>query len=729
MKTWIHQAEFIAAPASIGTTVPCFSKKLTLKEEQEITKATLQISALGVYEADIDGNRIGQFRFAPGWTEYGKRVQFQSYDVTGLVHPESVLNVLLGDGWYAGRIGRDAGTWWEKEEDKIPCIIAALVVEYADGTTQIVLTDSSWQVLTTPILFSDMFDGETVDFTKEIENLGNAVVLNRDKTVLIPQEGEEIREIMTLSPAQEIITHKGERVLDFGQNLTGTISVCLSGKRGDKLELSFGEVLDKDGNFYNENYRSAKNKILVTLPGQTVNYAPLFAFQGFRYVRLDQCPKETTAQDFAAVVIHSDMERTGDFSCGVELVNRLYNNIVWGQRGNFLDIPTDCPQRDERKGWLGDAQVFCRTASYNFKVDKFFRKWLHDMVAAQDEQGRIPHIVPNAFAGELNPSAAWADAATIIPLQMVLTYGDLQFAVDQFDCAKRFVDYVHGAGHEEFLWLDGTHFGDWLGLDAPYGSYKGSTDEGLIASAYFALSTENLVKLGKYIGKDMTEYEALYKNIVRKWNETYVTGQGRVLGDTQTGYALALVFDLVENKQPFADRLAALVRENGNKLKTGFVGTPYILKALSDNGYTDVAYSLLLQIEFPSWLYPVTMGATTIWEHWDGIRPDGSMWSVDMNSYNHYAYGAVYDWLFGEAVGIAPDPENPGFKHILFTPHPDKRLGFAKASLKTKYGLVAAGWRYEDDVVRYEFTVPDSCTATVTIDGKAFPLSSGSYLI
>ncbi len=723
MKTYIHQAEFIAAPKAIGTTVPCFSRKLTVKDDQEIAKATLQISALGVYEAEIDGNRVGQFRFAPGWTEYGKRVQYQTYDVTGLVHQESVLSVLLGDGWYAGRIGRDG----ERDPEKIPCIIAALIVEYADGTTQTVLTDSSWQVLTTPILFSCMFDGETVDFTRELENLGNAVVLERDHDLLIPQEGEEIREIMTLSPVEEIITPKGERVLDFGQNLTGTISVCLSGKRGEMLEVSFAEVLDKDGNFYNDNYRSAKNKIFVTCPGETVNYSPVFAFQGFRYIRLDQCPAETAAQDFAAVVIHSDMERTGDFACGVEPVNKLYSNIVWGQRDNFLDVPTDCPQRDERKGWLGDAQVFCRTASYNFKVDKFFRKWLHDLALAQDAQGRMPHIVPNAFSGELNPSAAWADAATIIPLQMYMTYGDPQFLIDQYDCAKAFVDYVHKAGHEEYLWLDGTHFGDWLGLDAPYGSYKGSTDEGLIASAYFALSTMNLVKIGSAMGKDMSVYRNLYENIIEKWNETYVTGEGCLLGDTQTAYALALVFELVENKQPFADRLAALVKENGNKLKTGFVGTPYLLKALSDNGYTDVAYSLLLQTEFPSWLYPVTKGATTIWEHWDGIRPDGSMWSTDMNSYNHYAYGAVYDWIFGEALGIAPDYENPGFKHVFFTPHPDKRLGFARASLKTKYGLVAAAWHYEGDVVRYEFTVPASCTATVTIDGKSFPLGAGTH--
>ncbi|MGN1248433.1 MAG: family 78 glycoside hydrolase catalytic domain [Candidatus Spyradocola sp.] len=721
MTHLIKQAEFISAPQSIGQRVPCFARALDLKGD--IARATLHISALGLYEAAIDGQRVGKFLFAPGWTEYASRLQFQTYDVTGLLKPDSLLTVMVGEGWWGGRMGWDG----QKERNRT-ALIAALEVEFTDGRTQTVLTDARWQVLTTPILRSSIYDGETVDMTAETESLGYAEVVDYDKSILLPQEGEEVHEMATLGVIAEITTPAGERVLDFGQNLTGYVRVHAHGGKGDEIELSFAEVLDKDGNFYTENMRSAKNKIRYILAdSEPMDFAPTFCWQGFRYVRLDKCSAGMTADDFTAVAVHSDIERTGDFDCGVPLVNQLYQNILWGQRGNFLDVPTDCPQRDERLGWTGDAQVFARTASYNFKVDKFFRKWLHDLNASQDAQGRIPHVIPNILGPNSAGSAAWGDVATIVPWEMYLTYGDKQFLTDQFDSAKKWVDYIHAAGSEEYLWLDGEHFGDWLGLDAPEGSYKGSTDESLIASAFFAHSTRNLIRMGDALGKDMGAYRDLYTHIIDAWRRRYIASPGRLICDTQTAYVLALAFDLVGKKQPFADRLAEKIHENGDKLQTGFVGTPYLLRALSENSYTDLAYTLLLQTEFPSWLYPVTRGATTMWEHWDGLKPDGSMWSADMNSFNHYAYGAVGAWMFNTAAGINPDPENPGFRRILFLPQPDARLGHVTASIRTAHGTVAAHWHYEGDQVRYTFTVPKGCTARVDFGDRVAELTEGTH--
>ena len=721
MNHLIQQAQFLTAPRDIGTVVPCFTRRLDLRGP--VRRALLQISALGLYQAAIDGVRVGAFVFAPGWTEYGKRLQFQTYDVTSMVAPGSVVTVLVGEGWWGGRLG-----WNDQQARRRTALIAALSVEYEDGSREHILTDESWRVLTTPIRFSSIYDGETVDMTAPCEDVGPAAIYPGDTSILLPQEGEEVRETETLAPIAEITTPKGERVLDFGQNLTGYVRLRARGKKGETVELSFAEVLDKDGNFYTENMRSAKNKILLTLSGEgEMEYNPTFSFQGFRYVRLDACPSSMTSEDFAAVVVHSDLLRTGDFACGAKLVNQLYQNILWGQRGNFLDVPTDCPQRDERLGWTGDAQAFAATAAYNYRVDRFFAKWLHDMAASQDEQGRIPHVVPNVLGPDSCASAAWADACTIIPWQLYLTYGDEQILLDCLDMAKKWVDYMHGAGPEEFLWLEGTHFGDWLGLDAPEGSYKGSTDEGLIASAYFALSAENLVKMGRALGRDMRAYAELYDNIRAAWQQRYAAEPGRVLGDTQTGYVLALAFDLVQDKAPFAARLAEKIRENGTHLQTGFVGTPYLLRALSDNGYADLAYDLLLQTDFPSWLYPVTRGATTMWEHWDGLKPDGSMWSADMNSFNHYAYGAVGEWLYTACAGIRPDAANPGFRRIHFAPLPDARLGFARASLATAQGLVSSAWWYEGDSGRYCVPGPAGGTASARLGDRVLELSPGTH--
>ena len=400
-------------------------------------------------------------------------------------------------------------------------------------------------------------------------------------------------------------------------------------------------------------------------------------------------------------------------------IDKLFDNIVWGQKGNFLDVPTDCPQRDERLGWTGDAQAFVRTACLNFDVEKFFAKWLADMAANQREDGLVGHVIPDVLDTEI-PSAAWADAATICPWQVYLAYGNPQILADQYECMEKWVGYVTDHTTTKFLWTGGEHFEDWLGLDAPVGSYKGSTRADFIASAFYAYSTELLIKAGKVLGKDMTEYEVLYRSIVETFRRTYPTYT------TQTECVLAAYFRLAEEPQKAADQLAEMVRAAGTKLQTGFVGTPYLLHVLSDHGYKELAYDLLLRTEYPSWLYPVTKGATTVWEHWDGIMENGDFWSADMNSFNHYAYGAVADWVYCQAAGINTVEEYPGYEKIRIAPLPDTRLDWLEASLRTRHGLISSRWQKQEGMWRYEINTP--VETTVVIAGKEYRVEKGKYV-
>jgi alpha-L-rhamnosidase len=411
------------------------------------------------------------------------------------------------------------------------------------------------------------------------------------------------------------------------------------------------------------------------------------------------------------------MERTGYLRSSNPFLNKLFDNIVWGQKGNFLDVPTDCSQRDERLGWTGDAQAFVRTACLNFDVEKFFTKWLADMAANQREDGLVGHVIPDVLDTEI-PSAAWADAAAICPWQVYLAYGNPQILADQYECMEKWVGYVTDHTTTKYLWTGGEHFEDWLGLDSPVGSYKGSTRADFIASAFYAYSTELLIKAGKVLGKDMTEYEVLYRSIVETFRTTYTTYT------TQTECVLAAYFRLAEEPQKAADQLAEMVRTADTKLQTGFVGTPYLLHVLSDHGYKELAYDLLLRTEYPSWLYPVTKGATTVWEHWDGIMENGDFWSADMNSFNHYAYGAVADWVYEVAAGIKP--EKAGFEKIRIEPNPDERLGFLDVSIDTRKGKVSSKWIFKNGKVQYEITTPSE--ADIVIDGKTYSVKPGTYM-
>ena len=683
-------------------------------------KAILEITALGVYEAKLNGERVGDFILAPGWTSYLNRLQVQSYDVTNLLKTENSLEVTVGQGWRAIANKRDGSDFLGYRDT---ALIAELTLVYADGRTESIVTDSSWTARESKLRYTNIYDGDIYDATFKAGSARHCICVDLEKDMLIPQEGEKIVEHERMPALQVIKTPAGETVIDFGQNMTGYVEFRIKGTPGAQATISHGETLDCDGNFYNANYRSARAQIKFTCDGEEHTYKSALTFFGFRYIRLENWPDEVKKENFTAIVVHSDIRRTGYFECSDETVNKLFKNIIWGQKSNFLEVPTDCPQRDERLGWTGDAQVFVRTASLNFDVKRFFKKWLHDLAADQGRDGCVPHVVPNIF-DDMGGSSAWSDATVICPWEIYRTYGDKAVLEEQFDSMKAWIDWMRERS-ENGRRSGGFHFGDWLGLDSTEGSYKGSTPEDLIATAYYKYSTELFIKAAHALGRDVSEYENIPAEAAAAFRREYMEN-GRVKNATQTGCVLALCFDITDDRAATATQLNELVKRAGH-LETGFVGTPYLLHALSDNGYAGTAYDLLLRREYPSWLYPISKGATTVWEHWDGIKPDGTMWSTDMNSFNHYAYGAVADWMYGAAAGINSDPDRPGFEHIIFRPVTDRRLDFVKASIDTRRGTVASEWRRENGRIKYIFTVPEGCCASVIIGGEKHEVGAGTH--
>lgn len=683
-------------------------------------KAMLEITALGVYEAKLNGERVGDFILAPGWTSYSNRLQVQSYDVTDMLKTENSLEVTVGQGWRAIANKRDGSDFLGYRDT---ALIAELTIVYADGTAESIVTDSSWTARESKLRYTNIYDGDIYDATFKAGSARHCICVDLEKDMLIPQEGEKIVEQERMPALQVIKTPAGETVIDFGQNMTGYVEFRIKGTPGAQATISHGETLDRDGNFYNANYRSARAQIKFTCDGEEHTYKSALTFFGFRYIRLENWPDEVKKENFTAIVVHSDIRRTGYFECSDEAVNRLFKNIIWGQKSNFLDVPTDCPQRDERLGWTGDAQVFVRTASLNFDVERFFKKWLRDLAADQGRDGCVPHVIPN-ISDDMGGSSAWSDAAVICPWEIYRTYGDKAVLEEQFDSMKAWIDWMRERS-ENGRRSGGAHFGDWLGLDSPEGSYKGSTPDDLIATAYYKYSTELFIKAARALGRDVAKYENIPAEAAKAFRQEYMEN-GRVKNATQTACVLALYFDITDDRAATATQLNELVKRAGH-LETGFVGTPYLLHALSDNGYAETAYDLLLRREYPSWLYPISKGATTVWEHWDGIKPDGTMWSTDMNSFNHYAYGAVADWMYGAAAGINSDPDRPGFEHIIFRPVTDRRLDFVKASIDTRRGTVASEWRREYGRIKYIFTVPEGCCASVVIGGEKHEVVAGTH--
>lgn len=712
----IKQADWITSAENMKEVCPVFRKRW--RRKAPVREASLTLTALGVYDARLNGCRVSEYVLAPGWTSYDKRLQVQRYDITGMLEEENVLTVTVGKGWFRSRMADFAYPEEARIRENRPCgIIGEIRLMYSDGTEELLPTDLSWEYGGSRVRFSEIYDGEVYDASRRTVNWKPVSLLDWSKEILIPQEGNEIREMERVSAKKVFYTPKGEKVVDFGQEVTGYIEFTVDAHEGDRVHLLHGEVLDQKGNFYNENYRSARAEITYVCREGRQTWHPLLTFFGFRYVKLDEFPGNPDTGQFTAVAVYSAMERTGYLSSGDPDLNRLISNIFWGQKGNFLDVPTDCPQRDERLGWTGDAQVFVKTACYNFDAERFFRKWLHDLAADQRPDGGVSTVVPDYMPGDM-PSAGWGDAAVICPWQVYMIYGEKKILEDQYDSMKQWVDYITASTKDRYLWTGGTHFGDWLGLDAPEGSYKGSSREDLIASAYYARSAELLAKAGKVLGRDTRGYERLHAEIVRAFRKKFPEYH------TQTEHVLAVWSGLSENPQKTADDLAEMIIKDGARIRTGFVGTPQILHVLSRYGHTDLAYTLLLRKKYPSWLYPVEKGATTVWEHWDGIQENGDFWSPDMNSFNHYSYGAVADWIYEEAAGITPSEEAPGFAKVRIAPHPDRRLGWLDVFLRTRHGRVSSKWICGEDGIRYEITA--DMPATVVIGGMEHQMAPGS---
>ncbi len=713
----IQYSKWIRMRGSGPETVPVFRREFGC--DAPVARAELEITAAGVYEATLNGQRVGDFILAPGWTEYDHRIQVQTYDVTPLLGTSNRLDVVVGRGWFRHRYPAWTGTQSHREHLRA-AVIACLHITYADGRHELIRTDEGWTAAQSNVLMSSIYDGETVDARIEPCDFAPAEVFDYPVDVLIPQQGCDVTEQETVFPCRVFRTPRGERVIDFGQNLTGYMAFEVDAHAGERLVFSTAEVMDRDGNFYNENYRTARSMLEYTCREGHQAYKPRLTFFGFRYLRVDEAPAAFDEGCVRAIVVHSRMERTGWLSTDDPLLDQLFQNILWGQKGNFLDVPTDCPQRDERMGWTGDAQVFIRTASYNYDVRRFFRKWLADVALAQEEDGWVPEVVPNMVSHRHKPgSAAWCDAVTICPWQLYWSYGEVAFLANQFDSMRKWVDYITGATTTPDMWTGGIHYDDWLGLDAPPGSYKGATRSDLIATAFYARSTELVARAGRILGRDVAAYEQLHARIVAAFKRNYADNL-----ITQTEKVLAVHFHLTDEPQRVADALAQQIIDCGTMLQTGFVGTAYVLHVLSDYGHAELAYSLLLRREYPSWLFSVRQGATTVWEHWDGIREDGSFWSADMNSYNHYAYGCVADWVYGVACGIRP--AEPGFARAIIAPVPDSRLGRLSAKLNTPHGEISCAWRHTDGRVRYDIT---TCVDTkICIEGRIYHVGKGSYV-
>ncbi len=689
------------------------------------------MTARGLYELYLNGRRVGDQEFTPGWTSYKSRLQYQTYDVTGLLERgENVAGATLGDGWYRGVIGFDNQR--NVYGDRL-ALLMQIRVTYEDGRTETFGTDRTWKATTGPIVMSQIYAGETYDARLErpgwdapgYSDAGwsGVRVAEYGKENLIAPAGPPVRKIQELRPVKIIKSPAGDTIADMGQNMVGWVRLKVQGPAGTTVTLRHAEVLDKQGNFYTENLRAAPQHVKYTLKGSGVEtYEPHFSFQGFRYVAVDGYPGEVTPDSLTGVVIHSDMPPVGEFETSSPLLNQLQHNIVWGQKGNFLDVPTDCPQRDERLGWTGDAQVFSRTAIFNMDVASFYTKWLADVAADQGANGSVPFVVPDVISRDgrmAGGSAGWADVAVIIPWNMYLTYGDRRILERQYPSMAKWVEYMRGRAGDDLVWDGDFHFGDWLAYATTRADYPGATTgKDLIATAFFAHSTDLLRRAALVLDRreDAARYGELFDKIKEAFRREYVTERGRVGGSTQTAYALALQFDLLPDAlRPLAaENLVRDVRE-WKHLTTGFLGTPYLCPVLSRYGYLDESYMLLERTEYPSWLYPVTQGATTIWERWDGQKPDGSFQDAGMNSFNHYAYGAIGEWMYRVAAGIDVDPKAPGYKHILIEPRPGGSLTHVRASHETMYGRVSSAWEKKGD--RFELTVeiPANTRATVRL--------------
>jgi alpha-L-rhamnosidase len=695
------------------------------KLTKSLKRARLYATALGLYDVSINGQPVGEDVIKPDWDNYHIRVQYQTFDVTKLLHEgDNAMGAILGPGWYCGHIGMDPGDFYGTR----PALLAHLQLEFTDGSTEVVISDKSWKWAYGPLIRSDLLDGEDYDARQEIagwdkpgfdDSKWTPVSTRTSSAKTQAQIGPPIRRMDELACRKVTEPQPGRLTFDLGQNMVGWIRLKVKGAAGTKLTMRYAEMLNPDGTVYTANLRNAKATDTYTLKGgDEESWEPHFTFHGFRYVEITGFPGKLGPDAVTGIVVHSDTPRAGHWECSNAQLNQLYSNIVWGQWGNFLSIPTDCPQRDERLGWMGDAQVFIRTATYNADVASFFTKWLLDVSDAQSPTGAYTDVSPRACCGE--GTAAWADAGVICPFTVWQVYDDRRLVERQYDSMAKYIDYLKS--HSKDLIRPAEGYGDWLSIAA-------DTPKDVLATGYFAYSTHLMAQMAHAIGKedDAKKYESLFDDIKAAFNKAFVDEDGHIKGNTQTCYLIGLKFDLLpEDKQAKAAQyLVDDIKAKGMHLSTGFVGVSYLLPMLTKYGHVDVAYALLNQDTFPSWLFSVKHGATTIWERWDGWTPDKGFQDPSMNSFNHYSLGSCGQWMYGTIAGIDTDPAQPGCKHLLIHPRPGGGLTMCKASYDSINGPVETEWHVEGGTYKLNVTVPANTTASVFIDGPREQITEG----
>ena len=729
-----------------GMPAPMFRKAFSLPANP--VKARLHASAFGDLAMSVNGKPASDDLFAPGWTDYRKHVELVTWDVTALMRKgENVLGAMLGEGWFAGSLV------WKGNRNQYgasPAFLAQLEVEFADGTRQTFVTDTSWTYSENgPVRSSDHYMGEDFDARCAIpgwdapgfsaKGWKKAVeITDLPEATLCARLNNGIRRQVQLKAKKRTEPEPGRYVFDLGQNMVGLERVALRGKPGAKITIRFAEMLNADGTLYTANYRSARSTDTYVCRGVGDDgcpevYEPNFTFHGFRYIELSgdfASPPECA--DVAGVVIHTDMARTGGFECSDPLANRLYSNLNWGHIGNYVDVPTDCPQRDERLGWTGDAQVFVRTAAFNRDIAAFFAKWARDLDDGQLSSGAYPDVAPDVLNGQ-GGHCGWGDAGVICPWTMYLMYGDTGILRDHYGAMVRWLDYWHGVCTPDGVvrYRDIWHYGDWLAVDCPVNEDgnplcgSAPTPSDLLSTAYYARSAGILTDAAKVLGKkeDAKKFAALRRATAAAFRREFVTPGGRVAGDTQTGYLVALGFGLVEDRKTVArmvERLSFLIESRDCSLTTGFLGTPLLCPVLTRYGRSDLAYKLLQRRKYPSWYFQILDGdATTMWERWNSYSSKHGFGDVGMNSFNHYAYGAIGEWLYASVGGI--DLAEPAFRKIRFAPVPGGDVTWARASLATRHGIASIGWKRDGvdaTALDLEITVPPNTTAVLELPGR-----------
>ncbi|MEY2248642.1 alpha-L-rhamnosidase [Streptomyces sp. BF23-18] len=702
-----------------GRVVPARFAANQLRHEfslpaRRVARARLYATALGLYEAHLNGHRVGRDQLAPGWTDYRERVQYQTYDVTSLLRPgANALGAFVAPGWYAGNVGM----FGPHQYGERPALLAQLEIEYTDGTSERVTSGTGWRAAAGPIVAADLLSGETYDARGETDGwtspgfddrawlavraagdgVPRQVVAQLDGPVRVA--GERPAEKVT-EPAP------GVHVFDLGQNMVGSVRLRVSGEAGTTVRMRHAEVLNPDGTLYTANLRSAAaTDTYILKGGGEETYEPRFTFHGFRYVEVTGFPGTPSAQAVTGRVMHTSAPFTLDFETDVPMLNQLHSNITWGQRGNFLSVPTDTPARDERLGWTGDINVFAPTAAYTMESARFLAKWLVDLRDGQTAEGAFTDVAP--MVGTVgNGVAGWGDAGVTVPWSLYEAYGDRQVLADAWPSVQAWLGYLERHSHGLLRPADG--YGDWLNV-------SDETPKDVVATAYFAHSADLAARMATVLGEDAAPWAGLFDRVREAFRNAYVGADGRVRGDTQTAYVLALSMNLVPDalRTAAAGRLVDLIRAKDWHLSTGFLGTPRLLPVLTDTGHTDVAYRLLRQRSFPSWGYQIDKGSTTMWERWDSIRPDGSFQTPDMNSFNHYAYGSVGEWMYANIAGIAP--ARPGYREIVVRPRPGGGVTSARATFTSLYGPVSTRWRQRSDGFDLTCAVPANTTAEVWI--------------